>query len=227
MAQSHRVIVVNFGGAYAHQTAREVFLLGYPVTLLNNDSDLLPRLNYIIDANPEARLQIVLPGCDMSFDPTFDMRVLELGLPVLGICNGFQLIALGLDGSVGDIPAEIGTVDFIAAEMGSSGLLAGLPRQHSVVMSHHQIVTSIPSLELELLGSTSQSPIAAFASRDGRFIGFQFHPEAPGTTFGRDILKRVLAGNIGDSQVFRRRWSNSVVATVDRLGSWQLAILRS
>src|ERR671931_237293 len=118
--------------------------------------------------------------------PRFDAGLLELGIPVLGICYGMQLIALSLGGRVeGAEVGEFGRSQLTVHQPGT--LLSGLPAEQSCWMSHRDTVYAAPP-GFAALASSSESPVAAFESAERGVYGIQFHPEVAHTPYGQRIL---------------------------------------
>jgi GMP synthase (glutamine-hydrolysing) len=127
--------------------------------------------------------------------PALDPELLELDVPVLGICYGMQLLAHSLGGRVEG--AEVGEFGRSTLSVRESGrLLAGLPRDQACWMSHRDTVFEPPP-GFTPLASSSESPVAAFESLQRAIYGIQFHPEVVHTPFGQDILKTFLADVCG------------------------------
>ena len=118
--------------------------------------------------------------------PRVDRLVFELGVPVLGICYGLQLLAHELGGRVDKAAhREFGPAT-IAVKHGSA-LFAGLPEELDVWMSHGDRVEVLPP-GFEPIASTTSAPFAAVEDRERRFFGVQFHPEVVHTPQGKDLL---------------------------------------
>jgi GMP synthase (glutamine-hydrolysing) len=121
--------------------------------------------------------------------PQVDPQLFELGVPVLGICYGMQLMAQELDGRVERTGAsEFGRTDLRADE---GALFSGLPPEQTVWMSHRDSVTAPPEGARVVAGSPS-TPIAAFEDPARGLYGVQFHPEVVHTPHGMDVLKNFL-----------------------------------
>src|SRR5205807_7766255 len=137
--------------------------------------------------------------------PALDRRLLELGIPVLGICYGMQLIARELGGEVqGAEIGEFGRSQLTVAENGR--LLAGTPAEQTCWMSHRDTVFSPPPGFTPLASSTA-SPVAAFESTERGIYGIQFHPEVVHTPYGQQVLTNFLADVCG----CERTWSPTSV----------------
>jgi GMP synthase (glutamine-hydrolysing) len=181
------VVVLDYGGQYSQLIARRVRECGV-------FSELLP---HHVGAEEVARRRpkgLILSGGPASVyadgAPRLDPGLLELGIPVLGICYGMQLVALSLGGRVEG--AEIGEFGRSKLTVRESGrLLAGLPEEQSCWMSHRDTVFEAPR-GFTALASSTASPVAAFESTERRIYGIQFHPEVVHTPYGQDILKTFL-----------------------------------
>jgi GMP synthase (glutamine-hydrolysing) len=192
------VVVLDYGGQYSQLIARRVRECGV-------FSELLP---HHVAAEEVARRRpkgLILSGGPASVyadgAPRLDPELLELGIPVLGICYGMQLVALSLGGRVEG--AEIGEFGRSKLTVRESGrLLAGLPEDQTCWMSHRDTVFEPPP-GFTALASSTASPVAAFESRERSIYGIQFHPEVVHTPFGQDILKTFL----GDVCGCDMRWS--------------------
>jgi len=192
------VVVLDYGGQYSQLIARRVRECGV-------FSELLP---HHVGAEEVARRRpkgLILSGGPASVyaegAPRLEPELLELGIPVLGICYGMQLVALSLGGRVeGAEVGEFGRSKLTVREPGE--LLAGLPAEQSCWMSHRDTVFEAPA-GFTALASSTASPVAAFESAERAIYGIQFHPEVVHTPFGQDILKTFL----GDVCGCDMRWS--------------------
>jgi GMP synthase (glutamine-hydrolysing) len=181
------VVVLDYGGQYSQLIARRVRECGV-------FSELLP---HHVGAEEIARRRpkgLIFSGGPASVyaagAPRLDRELLELGIPVLGICYGMQLLALELGGRVEG--AEIGEFGRSQLTVHAPGrLLAGLPAEQSCWMSHRDTVFEPPP-GFTALASSTASPVAAIESVERGVYGIQFHPEVVHTPFGQDILKTFL-----------------------------------
>ncbi len=179
------VVVLDYGGQYSQLIARRVRELGV-------FSELLPH-----DAGPEevarrAPRGLILSGGPASVyaegAPRLDPALLDLGVPVLGVCYGMQLLAHELGGQVREADrGEFGRAQLRVEDAGR--LLGGLPREQTCWMSHRDAVFAPPP-GFRALGA---SPVAAFESVQRGVYGIQFHPEVVHTPYGRDVLRRFLS----------------------------------
>ncbi len=181
------VVVLDYGGQYSQLIARRVRECGV-------FSELLP--HHVGAAEVAARKPkgLILSGGPASVHvdgaPELDPALLELGIPVLGICYGMQLLAQQLGGKVES--AEVGEYGRSELTITQPGLLfAGLPSEQPCWMSHRDTVYEPPP-GFTALASSTQSPVAAFESSERQIYGIQFHPEVVHTPFGQQILTRFL-----------------------------------
>jgi GMP synthase (glutamine-hydrolysing) len=123
--------------------------------------------------------------------PALDRSVYDLGIPILGICYGAQLLARDLDGEV----AKTGRGEYGRAPLHitDAGVLFGveMPAEQQVWMSHFDTITKAPS-GFRVTASTPETPAASFESLERRVFGVQFHPEVVHTPHGQEMLKRFL-----------------------------------
>jgi GMP synthase (glutamine-hydrolysing) len=181
------VVVLDFGGQYSQLIARRVRECGV-------FSELLPHHVGSEEVRRRKPKGLILSGGPASVygdgAPRLDPALLELGIPVLGICYGMQLVAQALGGDVqGAEVGEFGRSTLTVKEPGR--LLDGLPLEQACWMSHRDTVFAPPP-GFTALASSTVSPVAAFESVERAIYGIQFHPEVVHTPFGQDILKTFL-----------------------------------
>ncbi|HEV7773292.1 MAG TPA: glutamine-hydrolyzing GMP synthase [Conexibacter sp.] len=201
-AATEEVVVLDYGGQYSQLIARRVRECGV-------FSELLP---HHVGAAEVARRRprgLILSGGPASVyapdAPRLDPALLELGIPVLGICYGMQLLTRELGGDVqGAEVGEFGRSQLTVKEAGR--LLAGLPAEQTCWMSHRDTVFAPPP-GFTALASSSESPVAALESVEREIYGIQFHPEVVHTPYGQDIITRFLEDICG----CERTWSAASV----------------
>jgi GMP synthase (glutamine-hydrolysing) len=181
------VLVVDMGGQYSQLIARRV-------RECRVYSELVPHTMSVDAMRARRPLGLILSGGPASVyadeAPQLDPGIYDLGVPMLGICYGMQLIAQQLDGEVDHTDrAEFGRSE-LKAEAGSA-LFEGLPAEQACWMSHRDSVVAPPSGS-RVTASSPSAPIAAFEAPDRGLYGVQFHPEVVHTPHGMDILKNFL-----------------------------------
>jgi GMP synthase (glutamine-hydrolysing) len=205
------VVVLDYGGQYSQLIARRVRECGV-------FSELLPHHVGVAEIRKRRPRGLILSGGPASVyadgAPRLDPELLELGVPVLGICYGMQAMVHQLGGRVeGAEVGEFGRSQLTVQEHGR--LLAELPVEQSCWMSHRDTVYEPPPGSVAL-ASSSESPVAAFEDTGRGLYGIQFHPEVVHTPYGTQILTRFLddicgcdmgwnAASVADEQIRRVR----------------------
>ena len=210
-ADLHPVLVVDFGAQYAQLIARRV-------REASVYSEIVPHTMPVAEMLAKEPAAIILSGGPSSVyeegAPSIDPAIFAAGVPVLGICYGFQTMAHALGGTVG----RTGTREYGHTEASVSGescLFSGTPDDQIVWMSHGDAVQGAPE-GFTVTASTSETPVAAFESSERRLYGLQWHPEVGHSQFGQDALKNFLykgagieptwtPGSIVDEQVAKIR----------------------
>ncbi len=184
---SEEVLVLDFGGQYSQLIARRIRECGVFSELLPHDA----ALDELRRRRPRGLVLSGGPASVFSDDaPPLREELLELGIPVLGICYGMQAMALALGGHVESAEvAEFGRTELAVRDSGR--LLAGLPREQTCWMSHRDTVFSPPA-GFTALASSPASPVAAFESVERALYGIQFHPEVVHTPHGTEVLRTFL-----------------------------------
>ena len=186
------VLVVDFGAQYAQLIARRV-------REASIYSEIVPHTITAAELKAKNPAAIILSGGPSSVyesgSPQLDPEILELGIPILGICYGFQVLAQALGGKVDQTgKREYGATDL---EVSSSGtLLAGQPDLQVCWMSHGDQVVAAPE-GFDVLASTKTTPVAAFESKSKRIYGVQWHPEVKHSQQGQKVLTNFLYDGAG------------------------------
>lgn len=199
MQDVQKIIVLDYGSQYNQLISRRIREFGVFSELKSHK----------ISAEEVRKIDpigIVLSGgpnsvyAENAFD--IDPEIFELGIPILGICYGMQLITHKLGGKV--VPAgEAGNREYGQSTLrlqASSNLFTGTPDEQVVLMSHGDAVTEIPS-DFHLVGLSSDCPFAAIENTDKNIYGIQFHPEVRHSEYGNDILRNFainICGAKGD-----------------------------
>ncbi len=197
------ILVLDFGGQYSQLIARRIRECGV-------FAELLPSTVAAEEISERRPKGLVLSGGPASVyepgAPPFPVELLELGIPILGICYGMQAMVRALGGRVEAAEAgEFGRTE-LALRDGGGRLLAGLPAEQHCWMSHRDSVFEPPE-GFTALASSPGSPVAACEAPERGLYGIQFHPEVVHTPYGTEILTRFLR----DVAECREEWSPASV----------------
>ena len=180
------MLVVDFGAQYAQLIARRV-------REARVFSEVIPHTASVDEIKARDPLAVVLSGGPASVyaegAPQLDPALFDLGVPVFGICYGFQAMAQALGGTV----ARTGTSEYGRTELKvvAGDLHSDLPGTQPVWMSHGDAVTSAPD-GFEVVATSAGAPVAAFEDRARRLAGVQYHPEVLHSPHGQQVLGRFL-----------------------------------
>jgi GMP synthase (glutamine-hydrolysing) len=185
--QADLVLVVDYGAQYAQLIARRV-------REAHVYSEIVPHTTPVAELLARRPAAIILSGGPSSVyaegAPRTDSALFDAGVPVFGICYGFQAMTQALGGEVARTgESEFGRTVLAVSEPGA--LLRGLPGRQQVWMSHGDAVTAPPP-GFTVTATTSGAPVAAFECTDRRLAGVQFHPEVLHSEHGQQILKHFL-----------------------------------
>ncbi|UIZ92529.1 glutamine-hydrolyzing GMP synthase [Corynebacterium sp. CNCTC7651] len=200
--QIRPVLVVDFGAQYAQLIARRV-------REANVYSEVVPSTITAAELKEKDPVALVLSGGPSSVyeagAPQLDPEIFSLGLPIFGICYGFQVMTQSLGGTV----AKTGAREYGRTQMHVEGgvLHAGIDHDHPVWMSHGDSVTEAPA-GFTVTASTPGAPVAAFENLERRFAGVQYHPEVMHSPHGQQVLTRFLTEVAGLEQ----NWTASNIA---------------
>lgn len=181
------ILIIDFGSQYTQLIARRV-------REANVFSEIFPHsisVKKILEINPKA---IILSGGPMSVydadSPQVDPQIFNLGVPVLGICYGLQLIAKTLNGMVEKSEdREYGRA--VLSIKNESELFAGIKKESKVWMSHGDKVTRLPD-GFDTIANSDNSPYCAISNEEKKIFGVQFHPEVIHTEEGKKIIRNFL-----------------------------------
>lgn len=192
---NHRpVLVVDFGAQYAQLIARRV-------REANMYSEVVPHTATAEDIRAKDPAALILSGGPSSVyedgAPKLDPEILELGVPVFGICYGFQAMTHALGGVVANTGIrEYGRTDMMV----DGGILhEGLDTTHKVWMSHGDAVHQAPE-GFTATAHSEGAPVAAFECKERRMAGVQYHPEVLHSPHGQQVLVRFLTDVAGLEQ---------------------------
>ena len=191
------VLVVDFGAQYAQLIARRV-------REAQVYSEIVPHRITAAEVAAKKPKAIILSGGPKSVHvegaPALDPAIYELGIPVLGICYGCQLVAQQLGGTVSrGGRGEYGRATLVRTETPSTLLGSNTPDVHDVWMSHFDFVSEVPS-GFVTTASTPDAPHALIENDVRKIYGVQYHPEVVHTSSGQDLLVRFLVDVAGCSQ---------------------------
>ncbi|MGE5542304.1 MAG: glutamine-hydrolyzing GMP synthase [Bacillota bacterium] len=209
---AEKIIILDFGAQYSQLIARRVREARVFCEILPYDTPV----EGIVAKEPAG---IILSGGPSSVydedSPQCDRRVFELGVPVLGICYGMQLMCRILGGDVRRSERrEYGKAEMEVLD--SEDLFAGIDATTQCWMSHGDSVLEPPA-GFAVLGRTANAPFGAIADRRRRLFGVQFHPEVVHTARGREILRNFLFRACGCSGSWNM--GSFVQAAVSRMAS--------
>ncbi|MFZ2125460.1 MAG: glutamine-hydrolyzing GMP synthase [Candidatus Saccharimonadales bacterium] len=180
------VIILDFGSQYVQLIARRVREAKIYSEIMSSSETIVA----ILARNPSA---IILSGGPSSVyedkAPQIDSKIFRSGIPVLGICYGFQLMAQAMGGTIEKNAPEFGRTQMTINNPGK--LLSNQPEQQKIWMSHSDAVTAIPNGFVGL-ASTASTPIIAFEHESLPIAGVQYHPEVMHTEYGQKTLENFL-----------------------------------
>lgn len=182
-----KVLVLDFGGQYNQLIARRV-------RDNNVYAEILPYTTPLEEIKSRHYKGIIFTGGPNSvFDmasPHYQKEILDLGIPVLGICYGCQLIAWMRGGAVSTAPvSEYGKIEVTVNT--KSPLFKGIPEKSVMWMSHTDYISAPPE-GFEIVGTTDDCPCAAMENRKDNIYAVQFHPEVTHSQFGKEVLHNFL-----------------------------------
>ena len=186
LASMEKIIVLDFGSQYNQLLTRRIREFGV-------FSELLSHRTTAEDIKKMDNVKgIIFSGGPNSVYAegafTVDSAIYDLGIPILGVCYGMQLMTVEFGGTVKKAKnREYGRSD-ISILQSENKLFKGLDTTETVLMSHGDLVTDIP-IEFEVTATNAQCPVAAFANEARNFYGVQFHPEVRHSVHGNEMLR--------------------------------------
>lgn len=181
-----QIAILDFGSQYTHLISRRIRQLEVLAKIYPPDTDFSKVKNiggFVLSGGPRS---IVKDKGLLRFDP----GIFKTGVPILGLCYGHQLIATYLGGTLlsGD-QGEYGQAELFVEE--KEDIFKGLKDKEAIWMSHGDQVVKMPE-GFELIGATTDCPVAAMRNKAKKIFGFQFHPEVRHTKRGLDILSNFV-----------------------------------
>lgn len=187
MSQQEKVVVLDFGGQYTQLIARSVRELKIYCEIMSFNADY----EELVAAKPQA---LIFSGGSASVysegAPRCDTRIYQMGLPILGICYGMQVMAADLGGVVKEARYQEYGKTFLKVK-GETELFTGLDGKFVAWMSHGDQVVEAPE-GFRVIAESENTPVAAMADPKRKFYGLQFHPEVIHTAPGKLILSNFL-----------------------------------
>lgn len=203
------IVIVDFGSQTTHLIGRRIREMGVEVEIIPPEHVL----EVVKEYTPKG---LILSGGPSSVYEEngllVDKEIFGLGIPVLGICYGLQLVAHLQEGEVrAGKKKEYGPTTFTITSPGE--LLKGLPKEIDVWMSHFDEVVQPPKGST-ILGSTPTVTIAAFENPDHKIYGVQFHPEAHHTPLGKTILKNFVFDICKETPTYKKPTIDDLVGRI-------------
>lgn len=180
------ILIIDFGGQYKQ-------LIGRRVRENHVYCEIVPYTVTVKEVKAKQPKGIIFTGGPNSVyedgAPRVDKEIFELGIPVLGICYGAQLMSYTLGGKVSTATVrEYGKTD---VDLNTNSLIFKDTKDKQCWMSHTDYISAVPE-GFEITGTTTQCPVAAFENEDRKLYGVQFHPEVEHTLFGRQMITNFL-----------------------------------
>lgn len=187
LQEQQKVVVLDFGSQYNQLITRRIREFGvfselHPHTITAEEIKSMNAVGVIFSGGPNS----VYDDNAFKVDPA----IFELGLPVMGICYGMQLMAHTLGGKVESADTrEYGKAEITITT--DNKLFGDLPKEQVVWMSHGDHVTEVPA-GFEVIATSASCPVSAMANAERKFYAVQFHPEVRHSVYGNDLLKQFV-----------------------------------
>lgn len=197
MKDNELILILDFYGQYNQLIARRV-------RECNVYSEIVPydiSLDKIKEKNPKGIIFTGGPASVYAEDaPHCDSGIFELGIPILGICYGMQLMTQTLGGTVSR--AEKREYGATKVNISDSKIFKGFSDSNVCLMSHTDFVSAVPN-NFKVIGTTDSCPVAAMENEAKKLYGIQFHPEVNHTVNGTEIIKNFLFNVCGCSGTWK------------------------
>ncbi len=187
LKEQEKIVVLDFGSQYNQLITRRIREIGvyselHPHTITAEEIKEMNATGIIFSGGPNSVYD------ENAF--SIDDAIFEMGLPILGICYGMQLMALHLKGKVEKAQnREYGKAELKLIK--ESKIFKDLPEEQIVWMSHGDLVTAAPP-GFDVVGTSASCPIASMADESRGFYGVQFHPEVRHSIYGNDLLRKFV-----------------------------------
>lgn len=197
MKDNELILILDFYGQYNQLIARRV-------RECNVYSEIVPydiSIEKIKEKNPKGIIFTGGPASVYAEDaPKCDPKIFDLGIPILGICYGMQLMTFTLGGNVSR--ADKREYGATKVNISDSPIFEGFNTSNVCLMSHTDFVSNVPA-GFEVIGNTDSCPVAAMQNKEKRLYGIQFHPEVNHTVNGTQIIKNFLFNVCGCSGLWK------------------------
>lgn len=199
-----KIIILDFGGQYCHLISRRIRDFGVRAEVMSSDTSV-----EVLRADKSIKGIILSGGARSVYEknaPKFEKEVLNLSIPILGICYGHQLIAHLMGGKV--VSGKSGEYGLMKLNIkNEEEILVRFGKSKNVWMNHRDIIVRLPK-SFSSIASTEHSKIAAFVNKKRKVFGVQFHPEVSHTENGDRILKNFII----DICKCKKSWTSTLVA---------------
>ncbi|MGX7596572.1 glutamine-hydrolyzing GMP synthase [Planococcus plakortidis] len=187
LKEQKKIVVLDFGSQYNQLITRRIREIGvyselHPHTITATEIKEMNATGIIFSGGPNS----VYDENAFSIDP----EIFEMGLPILGICYGMQLMALRMEGKVEKASnREYGKAELTLTK--ESSIFKDVPEEQIVWMSHGDLVTAAPP-GFDVIATSPGCPIAAMANEERKLYGVQYHPEVRHSVYGNEMLRQFV-----------------------------------
>ncbi|RAZ66420.1 glutamine-hydrolyzing GMP synthase [Planococcus maitriensis] len=187
LKEQKKIVVLDFGSQYNQLITRRIREIGvyselHPHTITATEIKEMNATGIIFSGGPNS----VYDENAFSIDP----EIFEMGLPILGICYGMQLMALRMEGKVEKASnREYGKAELTLTK--ESSIFKDVPQEQIVWMSHGDLVTAAPP-GFDVIATSPGCPVAAMANEERKLYGVQYHPEVRHSVYGNEMLRQFV-----------------------------------